>query len=109
MSPDREAVIGGDRDDCVFAFTSGLESVQHPAKVVIEVGDRGVVVRDVPADLVGIPRKIGQAFVADVKFAVVERMSLGKIIGEIYLVVIVPAEELAGRRPGIMWLHRRQV
>jgi hypothetical protein len=24
-------------------------------------------------------------------------------------VVIVPAEELAGRRPGIMWLHRRQV
>jgi hypothetical protein len=69
-----EAVVAGEDDDRVVPFARGLELGEHPADVVVEAGDAGVVFGQLPLGVGGSAGPGRKLLVAHRHLAVVPRV-----------------------------------
>ena len=62
---DSQAVVTGQHDHRIVGETLLVQGVEHPPELVVEMADHGVVLGDVPANLLGLPGESGKQLVAD--------------------------------------------
>lgn len=76
-----EAVVTGQDDDGLLHAAGALQGIEDPADLGVQVGDHGVVLGDVAADLGRLARRCSEKLVPDVQGPVVEGVALAEACG----------------------------
>src|SRR5262245_28029399 len=109
VPPDRQAIVGGKDDHSISSLSAFLERRQHAANLSVEMGDHGIVVRNVLPYYFRRSRPGRQLLVANIHFTVVKGMLGHEILRQDHLLVPVQVSELAWRHPRIVRSRIRQV